>query len=317
MRAAAAVAAAAFHFFPASGLGVDRRRRSPLLRHLSIISSFCSRVGLTSISMGNYVCTRKLQIMVKLEDGVDDEACELVNGTEILIGGSGDSIRAYLFKAVKNNNGTGLLLLSDIFGFEDSSTRDFAYQIACNGYNVLVPDLFRGDPWKKRQPKADFENWLGRQQTERVAKDIELSTKWMVDEFAAARISKKLGLIGFGFGGEHLIETLAKNNYFGTGVWFYGTTISTSVAEDINVPVLFICGDGDPICPVSLVSEMEKMIKGSRAVIYSGRGHGFAHRPETQEEDRDAEDAFNVLKNWLKDRLILDEDNAVVSKLFV
>ncbi|XP_020681944.1 carboxymethylenebutenolidase homolog [Dendrobium catenatum] len=252
MRAAAAVAAAAFHFFPSSGLGVNRRRRSPLLRHLSIISS-------------------------------------------------------------QSPAPPPLHPLHP----EDSSTRDFAYQIACNGYNVLVPDLFRGDPWKKRQPKADFENWLGRQQTERVAKDIELSTKWMVDELAAAGISKKLGLIGFGFGGEHLIETLAKNNYFGTGVWFYGTTISTSVAEDINVPVLFICGDGDPICPVSLVSEMEKMIKGSRAVIYSGRGHGFAHRPETQEEDRDAEDAFNVLKNWLKDRLILDEDNAVVSKLFV
>lgn len=65
---------------------------------------------------------------------VEDEACELVNGIELSIGEGDDSIQAYLFKAVKNNNQTGLLLLSDIFGFEDPATRDFAYRIACNGY---------------------------------------------------------------------------------------------------------------------------------------------------------------------------------------
>jgi carboxymethylenebutenolidase len=65
----------------------------------------------------------------------DDEACELVRGTDVVIGqGDDDSVRAYLLEAVKNNNGTCVLLLSDIFGFEDSATRDFAYRIACHGY---------------------------------------------------------------------------------------------------------------------------------------------------------------------------------------
>lgn len=72
--------------------------------------------------------------LVGVEDDVNDEACELVNGIELSIGEGEDSIEAYLFKAVKNNNGTGVLLLSDIFGFEDSATRDFAYRVACNGY---------------------------------------------------------------------------------------------------------------------------------------------------------------------------------------
>lgn len=72
-------------------------------------------------------CTR-LQVE---DEGEDEEACELVSGTELTIG---DGIQAYLFKAVKNNNATGILLLSDIFGFQDSSTRDFAYRVACGGY---------------------------------------------------------------------------------------------------------------------------------------------------------------------------------------
>lgn len=75
---------------------------------------------------------------MEVEDGVDDEqACELVNGVELSIGDGADEIQAYLFKAVKNNNGTGILLLSDIFGFEDSSTRDFAYRVACNGFKYV------------------------------------------------------------------------------------------------------------------------------------------------------------------------------------
>lgn len=78
---------------------------------------------------------------VKLEDdGIedDDEACELVSGVELSIGEGADTIDAYLFKAVKNNNGIGLLLLSDVFGFLDSSTRDFAYRVACNGYKYAI-----------------------------------------------------------------------------------------------------------------------------------------------------------------------------------
>jgi carboxymethylenebutenolidase len=67
-----------------------------------------------------------------------DEACELVNGVDLLIGEGEDTIHAYLLKAVKNNNGSGVLLLSDIFGFEDSSTRDFAYRVACNGYKCVL-----------------------------------------------------------------------------------------------------------------------------------------------------------------------------------
>ncbi|MCL7028004.1 hypothetical protein MKW94_006144 [Papaver nudicaule] len=216
------------------------------------------------------------------------------------------NIRASLFKAVKNNNKTGVLLLSDVYGFEDSATRDFAYRVACNGYNVLVPDLFRGDPWSKHRPKDDYENRRAKQSLERVSKDINLSAKWMVDEFIAAKMSKKLGIVGFCFGGGRILETLSQDqgSYFGIGACFYGTRINPSVAESINVPVLFISGDNDPLCPVDLLHDLEKNIgKGSKVVVFEGRGHGFVHRPESQEEDEDADAAFSILRNWLHDGL--------------
>ncbi|XP_068312592.1 uncharacterized protein, partial [Pyrus communis] len=250
--------------------------------------------------------TRVACSLLKAEDNVnDDETCELVSGFEVSVDGDGvaGTINAYLFKAVKNNNGIGILLLSDIFGFEDSSTREFAYRIACNGYNVLLPDLFRGDPWTKDRPKVDFEKWIAEQEAQGVAKDIAACAKWMVDEFAAAGISNKLGLIGFCYGGGKVIEVLAQDQgaYFGIGVSFYGTRMdNTSVASNVKVPVLFITGDNDPLCRVNVVESIEKIIgRGSRVVSFKGRGHGFAHRPQSFEEDEDAEKAFTLMRNWL------------------
>lgn len=245
--------------------------------------------------------------LLKVEDGLEDDACELVSGVELSIGEGVDEIRAYLFTAVKNNNGTGILLLSDVYGFEDPATRDFAYRVACNGYNVLVPDLFRGDPWAKHRPKEMFEQWIAKHDPERVVKDVATSTNWMVNEFVAAGISKKLGLIGFCYGGGKVINVLARDEgtYFGIGVSFYGTRMKPTLASNVKVPVLFISGDDDRLCPVSLLENVEKKIgRGSRIAIFKGRGHGFAHRPQSPEEDEDAEQAFFMTRNWLYDGLL-------------
>ncbi|KAL0391652.1 UNVERIFIED_CONTAM: hypothetical protein Sradi_2388000 [Sesamum radiatum] len=221
------------------------------------------------------VCCRE----VKVEESTsvrDDEACELVNGTEVSIG---DGIRAYLFTAVKNNNATGILLLSDIFGFEDSATRDFAYRVACTGYNVLVPDLFNGDPWTKDRPNALLQQWITKHQSESIAKTICISK---LDDILAQD----------------------EGNYFGSGVSFYGTRIDSSVATNINVPLLLITGDNDALCNISLFEDITKRNKQSKMVVFPGRGHSFAHRPQTPEEDEDAEEAFMIMRNWLYNDLL-------------
>ncbi|GAB2245227.1 hypothetical protein Droror1_Dr00000720 [Drosera rotundifolia] len=247
----------------------------------------------------------------EVADDLNEEACELVNGAELTIGEGDAAVNAHLFKAVKNNNGTGIILLSDIFGFEDSFTRDFAYRVACNGFNVLVPDLFRGDPWAREKPRELFGEWLALQDPAGVAKVIDISTKWLADELVAAGISKKLGLIGFCFGGARVVEVLAgdETSRFATGVSFYGTRMDTSIAATVKVPILFVAGDEDPLCPSDTLRKFEEVIgRGSKAVIFNGRGHGFAHRPETPEDDADAEQAFSIMRNWFYEKLAVGEE---------
>lgn len=246
---------------------------------------------------------------VKVDKTIIDEACELVNGTELTIEDQGDVIPAHLFTAVKNNNATGILLLSDIFGFQDSATTDFAYRVACNGYNVLVPDLFRGDSWGKDRPGDLLQEWIAKQKPEYMARAIFASAKWMTDELAAAGVSRKLGIIGFCFGGGRVIDILAqdKDAYFGSGVSFYGTRIESSVASKIKVPLLLITGDDDELCPITTLEDLTKNNEESKMVVFRGRGHGFAHRPQTAEDDADAEEAFMIMRNWLHDGLLVKE----------
>ncbi|KAL4325477.1 hypothetical protein GQ457_11G011300 [Hibiscus cannabinus] len=199
---------------------------------------------------------------------VEDEACELVNGVELSIGEGDDNIQAYLFKAVKNNNRAGVLLLSYVFDFKIQPQEILHTDLPA----MVTMSLFQTYFAVILGQRAGRKQWLANQDPRRVANDIATSTKWMVDEFVAAGFSKKLGIIGFCFGGGQVMDVLAAD---------LGET-------------------DDPLCRVSVLSEFEKFVgKVSRVVIFKGRGHAFAHRPGSVEEDEDAEQAFTLMRNWL------------------
>ncbi|KAI5059588.1 hypothetical protein GOP47_0025907 [Adiantum capillus-veneris] len=238
-------------------------------------------------------------------DQVEEDVCELVSRLELTLGEGQDAADAYLVKAMKNNNGAAILLLTDVFGFNNNDTRDFAYRLSCFGYNVLVPDLFQGMPWTKDRPKSDFENWRAKHPAERVAKAIKTAADWLTEEITAAGVTKKLGLLGFCFGGGRILEVLAKDSeqQYATAVSFYPTRLDETLATRISVPILLISGDKDELCPSDKLRNIAGQIKGSEARIYPGRGHAFAHCP-TSDDDEDAEDAFVVMKAWFHEKLV-------------
>ncbi|CAL5415566.1 unnamed protein product [Camellia sinensis] len=93
--------------------------------------------------------------------------------------------------------------------------------------------------------------------------------KWMMDEFVAAGISKKLGIIGFCFGGGQLIDALTQDGgaCFGIGGSFYATRIDPSVVANIKVPVLFIVGDNDPSCLEHSVAAFTRVLDEASVVL--------------------------------------------------
>jgi dienelactone hydrolase len=100
--------------------------------------------------------------------------------------------------------------------------------------SVLVPDLFRGNPWRKSHSMDGFQQWLAGHSPARVSGDIDACTQWLLDELAAAGESKKLGVVGFCYGGGQVVEALARDaekGAFSAGVCFYGSRMDASLGD--------------------------------------------------------------------------------------
>eukprot|EP00850_Spirogloea_muscicola_P014156 SM000100S09383 [mRNA] locus=s100:53545:55454:+ [translate_table: standard] len=233
----------------------------------------------------------------------DEEQCELVSGNELALGTGGDKFAAHLVQPRKNDTGTGVLLFSDILGHADNDTRDLAYRLSCHGYSVLVPDLFRGDPWDKSRSKDEQEGWRAQHTSKRVAADIDTSSAYLRDDVLQGG---KMGLLGFCFGGGRAVETLARDDSrtFSAGAIFYGTRFDTMLGSQIRAPLLLITGDNDDLSPVNEVQKLATLVPGSQVQVYKGRGHAFAHHPGSVEEDEDAEDAFEAMRHWFHTHLL-------------
>ncbi|XP_024386502.1 uncharacterized protein [Physcomitrium patens] len=257
----------------------------------------------------------------EMDAAEDVDICELVNGFDVQIGDEGE-VSGFYIQALKNNNGAGILLLPDIFGWESSATRDIANQLGCFGYNVLVLDLFRGNSWKEgvSQASGDFEAW--RSSHTNIAKDIDAASRWLkaaVDEQGHAidpNSKPKCAIVGFCIGGGLAIQTIARYgsitteeevpNPFSAAVSFYGTRINLQPEQIRNIKssLMMITGDLDPSSPVQGCEDIVALLDDAEVVVYPGRGHGFAHRPKSLEDDEAAEVAFSTMMKWLKRRLL-------------
>ena len=179
--------------------------------------------------------------------------------------------------------------------------------------SVLIPDLFRGEPWDQNTPPKGekFESWRSTH-IATMAKDIDISTAWLTQvlEEQEPNRNSKYAVIGFCIGGGQAIQTVARqssnphSDIFATAVSFYGTRNILDSADGIKVPLLLITGESDPLSPPHVNIQLESLVEGSKAVVFPGRGHGFVHRPDSLEDDEAAEEAFTAMRRWLKDHLL-------------
>jgi dienelactone hydrolase len=109
----------------------------------------------------------------------------------------------------------GVLLLSDVYGAFTDDTRALAEKIAfeCQPVVVMVPDLFRGEPWKEnpampgRNDKGqDYEQWrLMHTEDLRVSVDIRAAANCLRERFGVTSV------VAWGtcFGGGRALEAAA------------------------------------------------------------------------------------------------------------
>jgi dienelactone hydrolase len=108
----------------------------------------------------------------------------------------------------------GVLLLSDVYGTFTENTRMLAEKIAfeCQPVVVMVPDLFRGYPWKEVPATPgldakgrDYEEWRATHSDHRVNIDIRAAGAVLKDQYGVSSIT----VWGTCYGGGRALEVAA------------------------------------------------------------------------------------------------------------
>lgn len=108
----------------------------------------------------------------------------------------------------------GVLLLSDVYGTFTENTRMLAEKIAfeCQPVVVMVPDLFRGDPWKEVPATPgldakgrDYEEWRATHSDSRVNIDIRAAGAVLKEQYGVSSIT----VWGTCYGGARALEIAA------------------------------------------------------------------------------------------------------------
>ncbi|XP_053324017.1 carboxymethylenebutenolidase homolog [Spea bombifrons] len=209
-------------------------------------------------------------------------------GEEIQI----EHIKAYVCKP-KSSTDKAIIVVQDIFGWELPNTRFIADLLCAHGYIAICPDFFVGkDPWKPTDDWSVFPEWLKSRQATNVGKETDVVLKYLKEQCHV----KKIGVIGFCWGGtvtHHLMLTYPELK---AGVSFYGIMLDQASRYNLLNPTLFIFGELDPVIPLEQVTVLEERLKEHTKVdfevkVFPKQTHGFVHR---KKEDINPEDKHYI-----------------------
>jgi dienelactone hydrolase len=108
----------------------------------------------------------------------------------------------------------GVLLLSDVYGAYTDDTKILAEKIAfeCQPVVVMVPDLFRGQPWKEdpttpgfNEKGQDYEEWRAEHSDLRVSVDIRAAAAVIREQYGVSSVV----VWGTCYGGGRALEVAA------------------------------------------------------------------------------------------------------------
>lgn len=165
----------------------------------------------------------------------------------------------------------GIVVIQEIFGV-NHHIRDMADRFAAAGYAVVAPALYD-------RAQKQFEVGYT---PEDIAKGRDVRMKLsdaqvMMDvEAAAAHLAgKKLGIVGYCFGGTVAWWGATRSRSFlGASCW-YGGGVAGTKDEKPNCAVEMHFGEKDASIPMTDVDAIRAAQPKAEAYVYSGAGHGF------------------------------------------
>lgn len=217
---------------------------------------------------------------------------------------NGEGAYAYVAQPDDDNKHPGIVLIQEWWGIEPH-VQELAQKLALEGFVVAVPDLFHGKV--ASEPNDAMRLMMKAQKNmDRAVKEIigALNVVKNMDNVQP----KKLGLMGFCFGG--LLTYITASHYpdLGAVVPFYGAGYDPT-PEDVarvNAPVLAVYGSQDEGVPPEQIEQIEKLYKDAgkdiTVKVYDA-GHAFLNPDHGMGNEAAAADAWPRAVNFLKEHL--------------
>ncbi|MBU6449619.1 MAG: dienelactone hydrolase family protein [Rhodospirillales bacterium] len=182
-----------------------------------------------------------------------------------------DGHKFQAFEAGNVNAPRGLVVVQEIFGV-NQHIRNVAERLAGYGYRVIAPAVFdRVEPGME----LDYTDEGLKAGLEARAKIPEGKTLLDLEAAAAAFSGKKVGIIGYCWGGTLAWEAATQTDHFKAANCWYGGGIAAAKAAKPNCPVQMHFGSADHGIPLSDVEAIKAAQPGVDVFVYEGAEHGF------------------------------------------
>jgi len=188
-----------------------------------------------------------------------------------------------------------ILLFTDVFGVQLINNQLMADDFAKNGFQVYMPDYFKGDPIPEDaltnpDRKFDREGWM---------KKHSADTAWPAVREVMASLKEigitDFGAVGFCFGAP-FVMTLSHENAIKAGAFSHPSRLRVpddfnALLEKSNVPVLFNTCEVDGAFPAESQTKADELLgdgkykPGYQRTYWKGCSHGFAVRGDMSNPD--------------------------------
>jgi carboxymethylenebutenolidase len=165
----------------------------------------------------------------------------------------------------------GVVVIQEIFGV-NHHMRDMADRFAAAGYAVVAPALF--DRVEKGIELGYTADDIAKGRDYRM-KLSDAQVMLDVDAAAAHLAGKKLGIVGYCFGGTVAWWGATRTNKFAASSCWYGGGIAGTKDEKPNCPVQMHFGETDASIPMTDVDAIRAAQPKVDSYVYQGAGHGF------------------------------------------
>jgi carboxymethylenebutenolidase len=216
-----------------------------------------TRRGLAGAAFGGYAVfafSAEAQPIHTDEAGLITESVQLAAGDQLIPG--------YVARPDAPGRYPSIIVVSEVFGVHEY-IRDVCRRLAKLGYVALAPDFFvrAGDP-SVTEDFNQIRKIVGAASDQQVMNDLGAALAFLkVQDYAD---SKKLGLVGFCWGGAVVWQGVARFTQFKAGVAWYGRLAAPAPGEFL--------GDPGRTWPIQLAGELNAPVLG----LYAGKDQGIS-----------------------------------------